>query len=205
MKHKRRRHFEAATSRDGSSLSHHWLAAGLATRFDQCVLSTGCLSQSRVPSKAVSRSQWTECGGWWNGIKLNDVFLYYWSHCVHHLCFTLLKILFVPHMSIRKYDRLVVFIKIIMGQFLQDIVYGIIVEEKVKITGNDALMDHSWWSTRKLVGNKEMAVTPLPPLFPVKIDFSTSLTCPQIMSKTNMELHNKASLHKSWFMTNLDN
>lgn len=46
-------------------LSHHWLAAGLAARIDQRVVSTGCLSQSREPSKLMNRTLWTEGGGYW--------------------------------------------------------------------------------------------------------------------------------------------
>lgn len=47
------------------SLSYHWLAAGLTTRFGQCVVSTGCLSPPREPSKPMNRTQWMKAWGYW--------------------------------------------------------------------------------------------------------------------------------------------
>ena len=49
--------FVWATPSASDFLSHHWLVAGLATYFDQHVVSTGYLSQKRGPSKPMKRTQ----------------------------------------------------------------------------------------------------------------------------------------------------
>lgn len=58
--------FMKVTPPFNASLSHHWLAVGLATCFDQCVVSMGCLSESKEPSKPLNRTQWT----WGRGVLM---------------------------------------------------------------------------------------------------------------------------------------
>lgn len=58
--------FMKVTPPFNASLSHHWLAVGLASCFDQCVVSMGCLSESKEPSKPLNRIQWT----WGRGVLM---------------------------------------------------------------------------------------------------------------------------------------
>lgn len=91
-----------------ASLSHHWLAAGLATRFDQRAVSTGCLSQPREPSKPMNRTQRTRGGGALMPIRqpLNPRRVFWLLHSYECVCHSAelitLKLWHIAHYSFQK-------------------------------------------------------------------------------------------------------